>query len=550
MVTHIPEEIAVIGGGLGGCLTTLMLARLKDDQGNQKYHVTLIEKSPTLLGGASTIASRLHLGGEYPLSEDTASHCLIGATIWKLLMPKDIYSAAPSMKFLVGEDTEKSGKLTVEKYLEAYEKVRMQYEGLSHKIKTAFNWTDQQVQDELFGSPESGRFYRKLTPDEYPEDYYGKVAGGFQSQERGLNVPKCLATIQNELEKLQKQKKITIRTDCQVEKDGIKGKLNHFRIHCKNGEKIAARQVVQAAWQGGPEITPDIEPTLGGKHEGVMVYKRAMLLVDLPKGWKTPPAFRMLDDDGFMVSPYNDKVGIFYLPIEDAAYRDKWHLTNDEPSLPKHWDHITDSERESWTQRYFTLLKERIPVLKDASNPRLIIRDTLNFQKGLEQRHNEMVTEIIAAPRMEMALQQQQEQRLDLQQLEDEPHSNPSESQVKRRDEIQVRQGLFTLYPTKATYAIMTALQAAHMVEMRSQNQTKWLIPPPKEQEALNLILSDEKRARYSLADMKPPRSYSQFFDEHPELDPKMLANSWPKGAQRWVDRHQPRSGQGGGPKV
>jgi len=129
------EEIAVIGGGLGGVTTALMLAK------DPHYHVTLIEAQPTVLNGACVSAGRLHLGGEYPLDSKTAHDCLLGAIIWKLLMPKNIYTPAPPMKFLLAQKTQEHGEkypeddkaLTLDKYLTAYEKIREEYERIFFK---------------------------------------------------------------------------------------------------------------------------------------------------------------------------------------------------------------------------------------------------------------------------------------------------------------------------------------------------------------------------------------------------------------------------------
>ena len=54
---------------------------------NPKYHITLIEAQPHLLNGASCIASRLHLGGEYPLDTDTASVFTVTVVMLDALQP-------------------------------------------------------------------------------------------------------------------------------------------------------------------------------------------------------------------------------------------------------------------------------------------------------------------------------------------------------------------------------------------------------------------------------------------------------------------------------
>ena len=519
------EEIAIIGGGLGGCLTALMLAK------DPKYHVTLIEAQDTLLNGASAIASRLHLGGEYPLDPKTASDCLTGATIWKLLMPESIYTPTPPMKFLLAQKTQEYGEkhleddkaLTLDKYLTVYEKIRNEYKIIFAKVQKGFGWNDETTKKSLFGSFEEGKFSRPLKPEEYGDYNQGhtKIAGGFQSQELGLNVPKYLAMIQTELEAQERKGNIAVLTSHKVRKKGIKGNLGNFTILREDGEYIKDengkpkifKQVVQAAWRGGPEITPQLGQS-GNQGRTVTVFKRAMLLVDLPPGWKTPPAFIMLGENGGMLAPHNDKTAICYLPTEQAAYRKHYMLTNKDPALPEDWDRSSEGTKTEWTETYFRLLKNRFPVLKNATNPRLVIRDTLNFQQDLHQRQHQAVLEVTSgAPivNMSMGMFQQQEMQ-----------------QWSRPPIVEVKRGLFTLYPTKATYSLQAALQAAAMVNTRSHDSEAELIYPPED--TLGLILSPEKREQYSLARMQEPniRFFVRFFREHPELVPAMLQETWP----------------------
>ncbi len=525
------ERIAIIGGGLGGCLSALMLARLKDDNGEPKYDITLIEAQDKLLNGASLIASRLHLGGEYPLSFDTAKDCLIGATMWKLLMPKDIYTPAPPMKFLVAQETQEAGKaavpenkraLTLQKYKENADKVWKIYEPIFSKIiQNLFGGDLAKAEAALFGSFKAEDFFRPLNPCEYANYNQGntKIAGGFQSQEIGLNVPKYLAMIQAELES---QPNITIRKNCKVAANGILGTRGEFTILDDQKEALYFDQVVQAAWQGGPEITPQINQGHPGDQDGVQVYQRAMLLINLPRNWETPPAFIMLGEHGGMLSPYNDKIAVCYLPVEEAAYCHNHLLTEDAPSLPGEQWIMSDSEKKKRTKTYFELLKERFPVLKDLTfeeaNPRLIVRDTLNFQYELEKRHHNVPIEVMVLQQgMRPSMEQSMRTRLD---MEEQAHKPP----------FEIRQGHFVLYPTKATYAVNAALQIASMVEARSINhEEQTLIPPPSPEEVLGQISTPEGIAKYSLKDMKVPTSgyIHDFIDAH-GLDRKMLESTWP----------------------
>ena len=328
---EVQEEIVIIGGGLGGCLTALMLAK------NPKFHITIIEEKESLLSGASLAAAQLHLGNEYPLNEKTALDCLNSAVIWKLLMPDDIYTQVPPKMFLVDKNTQNFADnnpgldtiLTTDIQYAACEKIRLKYEELFKKVMAAKGWDEadttarlrieEVTAQQLFGSYKEGEFFRSLQPEEYAD--YTNIAGGIQTQEIGLNVPKYLAKIQAEIERLEKAGRIKVLTGHKVSKDGVEGELGSFTIHCKEIAKntdrsmhVEASQVVQAAWQGGMEISPET-----GKK--ITVYQRGMLAVDLSRDKPlVPPAFIMKDQNGGMFSPFNDKVALAYITASLAVH--------------------------------------------------------------------------------------------------------------------------------------------------------------------------------------------------------------------------------------
>lgn len=254
-----------------------------------------------------------------------------------------------------------------------------------------------------------------------------------------------------------------------------------------------------------------------------------MLRVNLPEGFKTPPAFTMLGEHGGMLSPYNDKIAICYLPIDDVAYIKDYKITNYFPHLPKDWNIMSRGEIEKRTQDYFNRVKQRFPVLKDATNPHLIIRDTLNFERDLVDREHKVVTEFsgdLPAKGKDIAILQEQVQM----QIMD------TESGVHEVEEPMP--GLFALYPTKATYAPYAALQAVHMVEARTKTDITTKIVAPERRDTLRLILGgkeDEKQERlgklkkYSLAAMPAPtpEEIGAFLNEHSDLSEDMLLDSW-----------------------
>jgi glycine/D-amino acid oxidase-like deaminating enzyme len=64
-------NIAVIGGGAFGVMTAIRLAEMGET-------VSLFERLPDLMHGASFNANRLHLGFHYPRDEETARQCMRG----------------------------------------------------------------------------------------------------------------------------------------------------------------------------------------------------------------------------------------------------------------------------------------------------------------------------------------------------------------------------------------------------------------------------------------------------------------------------------------
>src|SRR5712692_1080294 len=63
------KRVAVIGGGIFGCTVAL-------DLGKAGYHVTLVDRHPSLLMGTSkNNTNRVHMGFHYPRAMGTAIEC-------------------------------------------------------------------------------------------------------------------------------------------------------------------------------------------------------------------------------------------------------------------------------------------------------------------------------------------------------------------------------------------------------------------------------------------------------------------------------------------
>lgn len=561
--------IAVIGGGLGGSLTAIMLAK-------QGYNVKLIEAQDSILNGASRIAARLHLGGEYPKDEHTRMDCLESAIIWKLLMPPSIYTAVNKMKFLLtktthalglGSPPETENALTTSQYLDAYEGVRTKYAVTLGVLKKTFS----DIEQKLFGPADKGVFFRTLSPDEYAG--YTNIESGFQSQEHGLDPVRYLAMIQYEIERLSAKETegeflLTDRWKCdpdkrhswegrievltnhkvlpavdkdgkKIRKGGIKGKLDNFTIYCEhNGAPttVKADQVVNAAWSGGPAIVPELNRS-GDPERQVQVHRRAMMVVDLPKGFKADPAFVMLGASGGMVSPFNDKCALVYLPLAETAYIKSQKLRAKNPNLPEGWNDTPDLKQR--TQDYFEKALVRFPFLQGASNPRLLIDDTLTFgppdkkqdsMHALSKRRQEKVEEVLANPTRGGGdgLTTRQEQKRYAKMLAEQKMDEPL---------YEVKKGLFALYPTKATYGVNAALQTALMVDERSR------LPDKEELVPKNILtMTSNELEKFSLEKMRMPKLqqfWQRFFKEHPDLRANMMSGKMPEAVQHIYEQEE-----------
>jgi len=492
-----PEELVIIGGGLEGCLAAIFAARLRDPySGRPKYHITLLEKQDKLLNGASLIASRLHLGGEYPLDPQTGFDCLKGAVIWKLLMPQNIYTDRSPMKFTVSKETEAEGKkgplnaqgkktLTLQKYLDYYETIREKYEEHYNKIKKKFL---RETPGLLFGSPEQGKFYRKLTADDYKQydgdiagQFHSEIAGGFQSQEPGLNPPLYLSAIEH---LLLQQKNIDVRLGSgvkEVKKINQGSQAGQFQINFEDGRQpVIADQVIQAAWEENLKISKDAKETTA--------CNRTMIFMALDKPQKIDPIFIMLREHGGMLSSYDDKHIIGYRPTMDKAYlRGEKKLTHDDPEIPKEWS-IDPLAKDviAWFKNYSRSIGRFFPVIRKVGfHPCLFSRITLNFDDEHEKRRH-----------------------------------SPTEERAP---------GHFIMAATKVTLAPQSALEAVEMLQKRSKSgKNAPLIKVAEIGDPLDMALEGNYSLR-ELPDAQPNVTRARLFAfAHPPLEPGLVPDVIP----------------------
>ncbi len=467
-----PEKIVIVGGGLGGGLAALFAARAG-------YKVTLVEQQDKIFNGACLLASQLHLGAEYPLDPQTAEDCLRGAAIWKLMMPRHIYTNYP-MRFMVTAATEKRANdlrkqnrraakrgeperpfLTVEKNRDAYEVVRQKYQALIDEIHDVTHWKREDIQARLFGSPEKGqgKFYHEIDPEREPNEfrYYPqhgryRMAGGIKTQQIGFKIANYLSQLEFELSRHPNIEVVTNHEVTAIKEHGERG----YEVVCANGKTFHGDQVIRAAWESGMMLDT---PHRGADHsKTVTVYRRAMAVVDISAIPSVDMAgtFALEGEDGGMFCQWTDKSAVLYHP--GTAYLGEKILTAKDSHVPKEWRQpLARGQEQAMLKTYREKLLRIYPFLQkaDFKNGKIVVRYTLNFQDQLHQRRHEATEEI--------------------------------------------KPGYHTLDPTKLTLAPQAAIEAMEAVRARSaQKAGHGYI----RRTALQAALEPEEKSIYHLQDI------------------------------------------------
>ncbi len=460
------QNIVIMGGGIAGCLTALQLGRRKDEQGRLLYHITILEKEPVLFTAASLMAYRLHNGGEYAKSTQTALDCLHYAIIHKLLMPSEMYIKQDHMNFAVAQGSQESGELTFEKFKRHYQILHGEYKKYFDMVQQSMGWTAEETADRLLGHPKD--FYKVLDRNElktFRQDY-PTAHGVIKTQEHGINTPLYLASVEHELKLMPN---VDIMVNCEVLPDAVSGSYQNFHIKYKytggpitqketgktiyanSIHSIEADQVIQAAGYGAFEITSMAEG------ETVNVYQRGIMLVDMSNVPHKPQVFSLIDKHGFMVSYLNDKYALIYIP--EAAYLGGGkELKAGDSAISEEWDNHpldNDPHYQNWSQRYFEMIQKAIPGLENAIPVKLLIAPAINPSRKLEERQH---------------------------------------IPVKERSDCY---GYHEIILTKATYAAGEAAQISEIVDLRRREPEIPHSPPSLEE-----IIRNHKK--YSLDDIKP----------------------------------------------
>ncbi|WP_198027207.1 FAD-dependent oxidoreductase [Candidatus Paracaedibacter symbiosus] len=417
-LSHEPYECVVMGGGLTGILSAIHLANLRNVDNKPLFKVTLLEKEAHLMSGASMIAGRLHLGGEYPLNKATAQDCLYGASLFRLMIPYG-YTDIPAVTYVIDNQTQIEAErskdikgLTAKKMNKRYQKrVVNPY---THFFSFVKNSTYES--ESFFGEPSD--LARPLGANELNLNGF---AGGIVTHEKGLN-PAILGAY---LEEQLKQAGVEVKCNQRVKE--AKEKFYGYKVYTDNS-KYRARLVVNGTWDNAMELDMNIlSQEKQATYPDAQVHMRGMGIIDISqctlpeiatkykrkqkekegKGKEKAEEneteevtlkertaiFGLLGEQGGMFSPFNSQVGLVYWPSKEGSYIKSLTLKKDDPNgweVVKRYE-ISDKEKQWRLEKILENLRQKYPYLEGATGIKLIVRPTLSYEEDLAKRPHTMV---------------------------------------------------------------------------------------------------------------------------------------------------------------
>ena len=380
------EPIIIIGGGLTGTISAALLSKLRDDHGEPLYDIVLLEEKQNILDGASITIDRLHLGGEYPLDQETAFDCLKGALIFKQMLP-DFFADLLPTSYLISEETNNKGELCLEQYIEHYQNLQKRYKKYFQKACASYG--EQRTAETLFGYPED--FFSVLVDISHVKGF----AGGIKTKEKSLN-PVLLGSF---LEKFLRKQGVRIYPNHKVIDAFTTGTGFNVVVNVNNNERVmfTGSQVVNAAWHNALALNHLIEP-ISSNSDKLYAHLRGLAVIDISACKRKPEAiFGMLGERGGAYSPMNDKIAFLYLPHEVGSYLGNIEQNNQTPSLPKSWEEAINNgppDIQFRKESILNILTSRYPFLEGAKILNLIVRPTLSLSEVLEERRHFRVRKI------------------------------------------------------------------------------------------------------------------------------------------------------------
>ena len=394
-------SVAIIGGGLSGTITALLLDNLIK-QGKISFgKIYLLEKNQSLLSGASLLPCRLHLGGEYPKDKITAYQCLFGSVLFRQMFQTDlVLTKVPNNTFLLAKESTRELKnkqsfLTKDDFLEHHQDLRKRYE---HYLSQFPN--PNEMAELLFGSS----LTEKLTEQELEnlglEEHF---CAGVRTKERGLQST-GLGTV---LEHALKQSH-NIQVLCGYEVDHIeKMTQSGYIVSSGTHPRIAVDYLIHAAFEKNLYLQSLLLKSFQRDSEGesapsINVFSRALAVLDIqpcveflektPKAVPDSSFFGILGKEGGMVSFFNRTTATVFVPNEGLSYQGEYVIspTREDPStqLQEMEDCTRQFEQNKVEigQRILQDIIKKFPFLEGAKLLDLIFRPTVSANGEIYKR--------------------------------------------------------------------------------------------------------------------------------------------------------------------
>ncbi len=391
------STIAIIGGGVGGTLSAVLLAKLRDYAGEPVFTINLIERENNLLEGASKSISRLHLGAEYPKDQLTALQCLYCAILFRQMFQTDkILTERKTLSFLLARACESEEaphkRLQREELHQHYERIKSNYGEYYEKLKEIYG---EAINDLLFGPPST--FFDVMQEDELEKlRLFSHFSTGINTRERGFQ-PVALGVILEKLVREQSNIKVYKNSNIiDVEHHRERG----FHLRTSDSRNIYGKYLINASWDNIPRINSLVvgQPSIGAaSRKDVTVYLRSLAMIDISECTALPTDrsfFGLIDSYGGMLSCFTDKVATLFIPKEGMSYQGEYHLNQDEfliSTLPTEASHrYEELKNEAKMQEIVRNMIEdaisKYPQLRGAKPITLITKTTLSSDDEIFKR--------------------------------------------------------------------------------------------------------------------------------------------------------------------
>jgi len=341
------QDIAIIGGGVGGCCTALELAK------TGKYQVQILEKNSELMNESSDATpGRMGLGFHYA-DQNTAIYYLHATLNFTKRFSNfrqeiDKGNSHPLRRgryFIM-----KNSLVSTESILKTYDALKAEYIRIVQQDQTY----------QLFGQPDE--FYRILEPHEYQNDVVeADVEIGIETAEELLNWKQFRLCIINELQKHENRITINLNTEVTgiraVHKSGYS-----IQSESQSGYQITtfADIVVNASWYNISKFNKMLGVTDVKSCNRVKAIATVLLpieLVDAPSMFFCMGSFCMFSNKGGGVGM------ITYASETNLAVSSSDDFEGDMLDI---YFNVSDHDKRAKGQRIINGVSKFIPKMKNA----------------------------------------------------------------------------------------------------------------------------------------------------------------------------------------